>query len=48
MYRRDNAPFDNSDAGIPAGSTCCSLDDVEDAKEASRRLGINTMSSISQ
>ncbi|MFY9381356.1 MAG: tRNA 2-thiouridine(34) synthase MnmA [Eubacteriales bacterium] len=32
--------FDNSDAGIPVGSTCCSLDDVEDAKEASRRLGI--------
>lgn len=32
--------FDNSDAGIPVGSTCCSLDDVEYAKDASRRLGI--------
>lgn len=33
--------FDNSDAGIPVGSTCCSLDDVEDAKDAARRLGIH-------
>ncbi len=32
--------YDNEDAGIPASRTCCSLDDVEDAKAVCRRLGI--------
>lgn len=30
----------NEDAGICAESTCCSLEDVADAKEVARRLGI--------
>ncbi len=32
--------YDNEDAGISKGHTCCSLDDVEDAKSVARRLGI--------
>lgn len=32
--------YQNEDAGLPQGSTCCSLDDVEDARSVARRLGI--------
>lgn len=32
--------FDNGDIGISKGHTCCSLDDVEDARSVARRLGI--------
>ena len=32
--------FDNDDAGIPREHSCCSLDDVEDARSVCRRLGI--------
>lgn len=32
--------FDNEDAGIPAGRTCCSLDDTEDARAVAYRLQI--------
>ena len=32
--------FQNEDAGVPQDHTCCSLDDVEDAKAVARRLGI--------
>jgi len=32
--------YDNEDAGIPAGKTCCSLDDVEDARSVANRLGM--------
>lgn len=32
--------FQNEDAGISRGKTCCSLDDVEDARGVARRLGI--------
>ena len=32
--------FDNGDAGISGESTCCSLDDVWDARSVCRRLGI--------
>ena len=32
--------FDNEDAGISRGSTCCSLEDVEDARSVAFRLGI--------
>ena len=31
--------FQNEDAGLPQDRTCCSLDDVEDAKAVARRLG---------
>ena len=30
--------YDNDDAGLPAGKTCCSLDDVEDARSVAYRL----------
>ena len=30
--------YDNEDAGIPRGHTCCSLDDIEDAKAVAHRL----------
>lgn len=33
--------FDNEDIGINGESTCCSLDDVEDARSAAIRLGID-------
>ena len=33
--------FDNADAGISAERTCCSLDDVEDARAVAFRLGID-------
>ncbi|MDP4132593.1 MAG: tRNA 2-thiouridine(34) synthase MnmA [Bacillota bacterium] len=32
--------FQNEDAGIPRESTCCSLDDVEDARSVCHKLGI--------
>ena len=32
--------FDNADAGLSEGRTCCSLDDVEDARGVAFRLGI--------
>ena len=32
--------YDNEDAGLPAGKTCCSLDDVEDARSVAYRLGM--------
>lgn len=32
--------FDNPDAGVPQTHTCCSLEDVEDARAVARRLGI--------
>lgn len=32
--------YSNEDAGLSQGSTCCSLDDVEDARSVARRLGI--------
>lgn len=32
--------YDNEDAGIPKGHTCCSLDDVEDARSVARKLGM--------
>ena len=32
--------YDNDDAGLPAGKTCCSLDDVEDARSVAYRLGM--------
>ncbi len=32
--------YTNEDAGLPEGHTCCSLDDVEDARAVCRRLGI--------
>ena len=32
--------FDNDAAGLPEGRTCCSLDDVEDARGVAFRLGI--------
>lgn len=32
--------FSNDDAQIPSGKTCCSLEDVEDARQVARRLGI--------
>lgn len=32
--------YDNEDAGLPKGHTCCSLDDVEDARGVARALGI--------
>ena len=32
--------FENEDAGVEARRTCCSLDDVEDARSVARKLGI--------
>jgi len=32
--------YDNEDIGISKGHTCCSLDDVEDARSVANRLGI--------
>ncbi|MBR6350797.1 MAG: tRNA 2-thiouridine(34) synthase MnmA, partial [Firmicutes bacterium] len=32
--------YDNDDAGLPAGKTCCSLDDVADARSVAYRLGM--------
>ena len=32
--------YTNEDAGIPRGHTCCSLDDVEDARSVAYRLGM--------
>ena len=32
--------FDSDDAGISNGHTCCSLEDVEDARSVARRLGM--------
>lgn len=32
--------YDNEDAGVSAGKTCCSLDDVEDARSVAHRLGM--------
>ena len=32
--------YDNEDIGIPKGHTCCSLDDVEDARQVCFRLGM--------
>ena len=32
--------YENEDAGIPKGHTCCSLDDAEDARAVAFRLGI--------
>ena len=33
--------FANEDAGIPAGKTCCSLEDVSDARSVAYRLGMD-------
>ncbi len=32
--------YDNEDIGVDRGHTCCSLDDVEDARSVANRLGI--------
>lgn len=32
--------YSNEDAGISKGHTCCSLDDVEDARSVAYRLGM--------
>ena len=32
--------FQNEDVGVSRTRTCCSLDDVEDARSVARRLGI--------
>ena len=32
--------YDNCDAGLPRGRTCCSLDDVEDARSVAFSLGM--------
>ena len=32
--------FQNADAGLPGDRSCCSLDDVEDARAVAYRLGI--------
>ena len=32
--------YDNEDIGLPKGHTCCSLDDVEDARQVCYRLGM--------
>ena len=32
--------YNNDDAGIPQGHTCCSLDDVEDARSVAKGLGM--------
>lgn len=33
--------YDNADAGIDRAHTCCSLDDVEDARSVAHRLGMD-------
>ena len=32
--------YDNGDAGVPREHTCCSLEDVEDARRVAYRLGM--------
>lgn len=32
--------YDNEDAGLAKGRTCCSLDDIEDARNVARKIGI--------
>ena len=32
--------YENEDAGLPRGSTCCALDDVEDARRVAYTLGM--------
>lgn len=32
--------YDNCDAGLPRGRTCCSLDDVEDARSVAFSIGM--------
>ena len=32
--------YDNEDIGISRGHTCCSLDDVEDARSVAYKLGM--------
>ena len=32
--------YENEDAGLPRGSTCCALDDVEDARRVACTLGM--------
>lgn len=32
--------YENEDAGVAKGHTCCSLDDVEDARSVARKLGM--------
>ena len=32
--------YENEDAGLPRGSTCCALDDVEDARRVAYALGM--------
>ncbi|MBQ4177038.1 MAG: tRNA 2-thiouridine(34) synthase MnmA, partial [Lachnospiraceae bacterium] len=32
--------YDNEDIGLTRGHTCCSLDDVEDARSVAAKLGI--------
>jgi predicted PP-loop superfamily ATPase len=32
--------YNNEDAGISKGNTCCSLDDIEDARSVAFRIGI--------
>lgn len=33
--------YDNEDAGVPKENTCCSLDDIEDARSVAYRLGMS-------
>ena len=33
--------YDNADAGVDRAHTCCSLDDVEDARSVAHRLGMD-------
>ena len=35
--------FDNEDAGVEAGRTCCSLNDAEDARAVAFRLGMEQL-----
>ena len=32
--------FDNEDIGLPAGRACCSLEDVEDARQVAAKIGV--------
>ena len=32
--------YENEDAGVPRGHTCCALDDVEDARRVAYALGM--------
>ena len=32
--------YENEDAGVPRGHTCCTLDDVEDARRVAYALGM--------